>query len=279
MKTHRGYWLGSLLCGALTLPASAFAGQSLVQIPIPGVTGIIAPAYSVEQFYDGVNKILVETGEGIDHLRGATKAKADGEAASLDGLRPGTAVVVHYSVKGSRPPPMQMRMARASTRDRHQRRPVQQAHHDQVCRRLDRDAAPHAESLRRRARHRALPGSVGAASGPLLQASLIDHDILRPAVRARVIDAAHVGPQICSQAHRASRVWSGAVCARWPGIAPAEATSLLVDDSLAIALLHLAGRETHAHSLFRGQPPTRRRQAVARKLCWSSSRDPRRHNR
>jgi hypothetical protein len=100
MKTHPGYWLGSLLCGALALPASALGGQGLVQIPIPGVTGIIAPAYSVEQFYDGVNKILVETGEGIDHLRGATKAKADGEAASLDGLRPGTSVVVHYSVKG-----------------------------------------------------------------------------------------------------------------------------------------------------------------------------------
>src|SRR4030095_8851111 len=100
MKTQPGYWLGSLLCGVLALPASALAGQGLVQIPIPGVTGIIAPAYSVEQFYDGVNKILVETGEGIDHLRGATKAKADGEAASLDGLRPGTPVVVHYSVKG-----------------------------------------------------------------------------------------------------------------------------------------------------------------------------------
>ena len=100
MKTHRGYWLGSLLCGALTLPASALAGQGLVQVPIHGVTGIIAPPWSVEQFYDGVNKTLEETGEGIDHLRGATKAKADGEAASLDGLRPGTAVVVHYSVKG-----------------------------------------------------------------------------------------------------------------------------------------------------------------------------------
>ena len=99
MKTYRGYWLGSLLCGALALPASALAGQGLVMIPIPGVTGIIAPLYSVEQFYDGVNNILVEMGE-LDHLRGATKAKADGEALSLDGLRPGTSVVVHYSVKG-----------------------------------------------------------------------------------------------------------------------------------------------------------------------------------
>ena len=42
MKTHGGYWLGSLLCGALTLPASAFAGQGPVQVPITGVTGIIA---------------------------------------------------------------------------------------------------------------------------------------------------------------------------------------------------------------------------------------------
>ena len=99
MKIHSGYWLGSLLCGALTLPASALAGQGLVMIPIPGVTGIIAPHYSVEQFYDGVNKILVEMGE-LDHLRDATRAKADGEALSLDGLRPGTSVVVHYSVKG-----------------------------------------------------------------------------------------------------------------------------------------------------------------------------------
>lgn len=100
MKTHAGYWLGSLLCGALTLPASALAGQSPAQVPIHGVTGTIATPESVDRFYDGVNKTLVKTGEGIDHLRGATKAKADGEAASLDGLRPGTPVVVHYSVKG-----------------------------------------------------------------------------------------------------------------------------------------------------------------------------------
>jgi len=100
MKTHRGYWLGSLLCGALTLPASALAGQGPAQVPIHGVTGTIATPESVKSFYDGVNKTLVKTGDGIDHLRGATKAKADGEAASLDGLRPGTSVVVHYSVKG-----------------------------------------------------------------------------------------------------------------------------------------------------------------------------------
>ena len=100
MKTHSGYWLGSLLCGALTLPASALAGQGLVQVPIPGVTGIIGLPWNIEQFYDVVSKTLEETGEGIDHLRGATKTNADGEAASLDGLRPGTSVVVHYSVKG-----------------------------------------------------------------------------------------------------------------------------------------------------------------------------------
>jgi hypothetical protein len=100
MKPHPGYWLGSLLCGALTLPASALAGQSPAQVPIHGVTGTIATPESVERFYDGVNKTLVKTGEGIDRLRGATKAKPDGEAASLDGLRPGTSVVVHYSVKG-----------------------------------------------------------------------------------------------------------------------------------------------------------------------------------
>ena len=99
MKTHRGYWLGSLLCGALTLPASALAGQGPAQVPIHGVTGTIATPESVKSFYDGVNNILVEMGE-LDHLRGATKAKANGEAASLDGLRPGTSVVVHYSVKG-----------------------------------------------------------------------------------------------------------------------------------------------------------------------------------
>jgi hypothetical protein len=100
MKTHAGYWLGSLLCGALTLPAAALAGQGPAQVPIHGVTGTIATPESIDRFYDSVNRTLVKTGEGIDHLRGATKAKADGEAASLDGLRPGTPVVVHYSVKG-----------------------------------------------------------------------------------------------------------------------------------------------------------------------------------
>jgi len=101
MKIHSGYWLGSMFCcGVLTLPASALAGQGVLQVPIPGVTGILATPESVEKFYEGVNKTLVKTGEGIGKLRGETKTTPDGEAASLDGLRPGMPVVVHYSVKG-----------------------------------------------------------------------------------------------------------------------------------------------------------------------------------
>jgi hypothetical protein len=73
------------------------------QVPIHGVTGTIALPDSVEKFYSGVNKTLVKTKDGIDHITGKKNATTpDAEAASLDTLQPGTAVVVHYMVKGIR---------------------------------------------------------------------------------------------------------------------------------------------------------------------------------
>lgn len=73
------------------------------QVPIHGVTGTIALPDSVDKFYSDVNKALVKTKDGIDHITGRKNAtNLDGEAASLDTLQPGTAVVVHYMVKGIR---------------------------------------------------------------------------------------------------------------------------------------------------------------------------------
>src|SRR4029079_17731425 len=59
----------------------------------------IALPDSVDKFYSGVNKGLEKTGDGIGRLtERSPDAKARGGA--LDGLLPGTAVVVHYTVKG-----------------------------------------------------------------------------------------------------------------------------------------------------------------------------------
>ena len=101
MRTHPGYWLGSVLFGILTCSASPVPAQSLLHVPIHGVTGTLALPESVDKFYSDVNKALVKIDDGLDHLgRAKKRTRVDGDAASLASLHPGTAVVVHYTVKG-----------------------------------------------------------------------------------------------------------------------------------------------------------------------------------
>jgi hypothetical protein len=97
MRTHPGTWIGPLLVGSLLLPAPLRAGG---QVPIHGVTGTMALPANVDRFYSGMNKILVSTGDAIHVVHKTRSTKDKGSAASLDGLQPGTPVVVQYAVRG-----------------------------------------------------------------------------------------------------------------------------------------------------------------------------------
>jgi hypothetical protein len=85
-----------LLC---SLPlAGVSAGQDGVgPVPIHGVTGTLALQPNVDQFYAGVNTLLV----GAQHLfRVTTGTEMHGTVDSLETLQPGTPVVVHYGPNG-----------------------------------------------------------------------------------------------------------------------------------------------------------------------------------
>jgi hypothetical protein len=85
---------------AVTISPPARAGQ-LTAPPINGVTGTIALSGNVDKLYAGLNTILVKTSDSLDHVVHLPKGTTvHGGAASLDSLRPGTPVVVHYTVKG-----------------------------------------------------------------------------------------------------------------------------------------------------------------------------------
>jgi hypothetical protein len=78
--------------------AGVSAGQDGVgPVPIHGVTGTLALQPNVDQFYAGVNTLLV----GAQHLfRVTTGTEMRGGADSLETLQPGTPVVVHYGPNG-----------------------------------------------------------------------------------------------------------------------------------------------------------------------------------
>jgi hypothetical protein len=98
MSIPRRHLVVFLFLGWATLTAGVAAAQP---VPIPGVTGTIAPPANVDKFYSDLNKILAETAEGIDHVvDGKKDRKARNESASLDSLRPGTPVEVRYTIKG-----------------------------------------------------------------------------------------------------------------------------------------------------------------------------------
>ena len=92
MIARHSLWLTALFLGLAT-PIMAR------QVPIHGVTGTIALPDGVDKVYSGVNKALVKTKDGIDHI---ARKHEDRNATLLDRLQVGTPVEVHYTVKGIR---------------------------------------------------------------------------------------------------------------------------------------------------------------------------------
>jgi hypothetical protein len=74
----------------------------------PPVQGTVATEGTMKAFYKAANTIVVATVDGVEHAYRFTKdlvvhgGKSPGVEA-LDGLRPGTTVVVHYNVTGGEP--------------------------------------------------------------------------------------------------------------------------------------------------------------------------------
>jgi hypothetical protein len=110
--------VGSVSVSVLMAPLSVFAGMVAVNVigvadtraaqqpqPIHGVTGTIATEGTVQETYEGANKILVKTADGIEHLfhlKGRSTVHS-GDAAgdeALRGLKKGAPVVVHYTTEG-----------------------------------------------------------------------------------------------------------------------------------------------------------------------------------
>jgi hypothetical protein len=98
MSIQTPYWLCPLFVGLVTLTAPR---TTAAQAPINGFNATIALPSSVDKFYSDVHTVLVKTSDGVEHRVHVTKGTtAHGGPASLDSLKPGTAVAVHYTVKG-----------------------------------------------------------------------------------------------------------------------------------------------------------------------------------
>jgi len=99
MNNHQEYWLSAMFLGLLTLMVARAAPGQIMSPPINGFNATIALPETIDSFYTGVNKGLEKAGDGLEHL---TRSDQDVKirSGSLDGLLPGTSVVVHYRVKG-----------------------------------------------------------------------------------------------------------------------------------------------------------------------------------
>jgi hypothetical protein len=93
--------VGAALLGAgLVLgPASSGAAQ---QVPIPGVTGTIAPDPAIDQEQAAAHTAIAAMVDGVKHafgfvLHGGKRTGAD----ALDGLHEGKTVVVHHKAEGT----------------------------------------------------------------------------------------------------------------------------------------------------------------------------------
>ena len=98
MSTYPSVWIRSSIVGTLLICAPMTA---VGQVRVPGVTGTFALPTSVDKFYSDVNKILVATGDAVDHIARKSNDTKDGDTdASLDALQRGSTIVVQYVVKG-----------------------------------------------------------------------------------------------------------------------------------------------------------------------------------
>lgn len=93
--------------GIVVIHAANIADARAAQQPPPihGVTGTIATEGTIQQTYDGTNKILVKAADGVEHLfrLGRRSTVHGGDAAAdeaLGALKKGTRVVVHYTGEG-----------------------------------------------------------------------------------------------------------------------------------------------------------------------------------
>jgi hypothetical protein len=99
MRAQQRYWLGALFIGILAAAASQPVLAQGQAPPIGGFNATIALPETIDAFYDGINAGLEKAGDSIDSLTGRSRhLKMPGD--SLDALRPGTSVIVHYTVKG-----------------------------------------------------------------------------------------------------------------------------------------------------------------------------------
>jgi hypothetical protein len=107
-----------LVSGSVLMGLAVLAGMVAVNVvgvadawaaqqppPIHGVTGTIATEGTIQETYEGANKLLVKTADGLEHLfrlKGRSTVHT-GDAAgeeALRGLKKGAAVVVHYTKEG-----------------------------------------------------------------------------------------------------------------------------------------------------------------------------------
>jgi hypothetical protein len=91
----------------LSLAPMAFAAQGTPPPVIPQ-TGTMALEGTMKAFYRGVNRLVVTTADGMEHVYHFTKelivhgGKASGVDA-LDGMHEGVMVVIHYTMESGEP--------------------------------------------------------------------------------------------------------------------------------------------------------------------------------
>ena len=89
--------------GGLVLGASiSVTAQS--PVPIQGVTGTIATEGTVRDVHEAGNTVIVGTVDGVEHVFHYTKdllVHGGKGSEALRGLKPGSSVVVHYTVDGA----------------------------------------------------------------------------------------------------------------------------------------------------------------------------------
>ena len=100
MNHQHEHWLAATFLLMLTLLVARSApGQNMRPPPNNGFNATIVLPETIDAFYTGLNKGLEEMGDGIDALTGSSKDSTS-HGGALEDLRPGTRVVMQYTVKG-----------------------------------------------------------------------------------------------------------------------------------------------------------------------------------
>jgi hypothetical protein len=99
MRTNTRMWLIAGLIGAVVSPGLAAQGN-------PPIQGTLALEGTMTRFYKGLNALVVTTVDGAEHVYHFAKGLVvhggkDLGSGTLEALRPGTSVVVHYRIDGA----------------------------------------------------------------------------------------------------------------------------------------------------------------------------------